>query len=198
VAQKLHDQYNFDYQYLKVLRGGWNGWMGAGYPTETGATPGAVMPAPSPTYDMPPGYLVVETSKGHFKIWLYNHPFDGVPAVARNFVEKAAAGYFNGKTFHRVEDWVVQGGDPQGDGTGGGSIPAEYNEKPFLRGAVGVASTGAGAAAINDSQWFVVKQDSAFLNGQYANIGAVIQGMDVVDRLEAGDKMIRVTATDDE
>jgi cyclophilin family peptidyl-prolyl cis-trans isomerase len=197
VAQKLHDEYNFDYEYLKVLRGGWNAWSAAGYPTETGAGPESNAPLATPTYAIPPGYLVVETSKGRFKIWLYTHPADGVPAVARNFAEKAAAGYFDGLTFHRVEDWVVQGGDPRGDGTGGDAIPAEYNEKPFRRGTVGVASTAAGAAMINDSQWFVVRQDSDFLNGQYANIGAVIEGMDVVDRLTVGDTMIRVTNTDE-
>ena len=187
MATKLHDEYNFDYRYLKVLRGGWNGWNSAGYPTETGAGPTPNAAVATPTYEIPPGYLVVETSKGRFKIWLYTHPADGVPAVARNFAEKAAAGYFNGKTFHRVENWVVQGDDPQGTGAGGGSIPAEYNEKPFTRGTVGVASTAAGATAINDSQWFVVKQDSDVLNGQYANIGAVVEGMKVVDQLAPGD-----------
>ena len=62
----------------------------------------------------------------------------------RNFANKARSGYFNGKTFHRVEDWVIQGGDPVGNGSGGGSIAGEYNQKPFMRGAVGVASTAKG------------------------------------------------------
>jgi cyclophilin family peptidyl-prolyl cis-trans isomerase len=143
-----------------------------------------------------PKYMLVETNKGAFKIQLYTDPADKVVDVVRNFANKAKSGYFNGKTFHRVEDWVVQGGDPAGNGSGGGSITAEYNDKPFVRGAVGVASTAGGGPQINDSQWFVVKTDSTFLNGQYSNFGQVVEGMDVVDKLAIGDVMTKVTVAD--
>jgi cyclophilin family peptidyl-prolyl cis-trans isomerase len=143
-----------------------------------------------------PKFMIVETAKGTIKIQLYTDPADGVQDVVRNYVDKARAGYFDGLTFHRVEDWVVQGGDPTGTGRGGSPIPSQYNEKPFKRGAVGVASTGGGGPTINDSQWFVVKADSDFLNGQYSNFGQVVEGMDVVDKLAVGDKMTKVTVAD--
>lgn len=159
-----------------------------------------VPPTPFPTL-VPstgplPKFMVVQTAKGTFKIQLYTDEADGVQNVVRNFADRARAGYFDGKTFHRVEDWVVQGGDPLGNGTGGGDIPAQYNQKSFLRGAVGVASTGGGGPQINDSQWFVVKTDAVFLDGQYSNFGQVVEGMDVVDQLTIGDKMITVTVSD--
>lgn len=143
-----------------------------------------------------PKYMVVETTKGTFKVQLYTDPADKVVDVVRNFADKARAGTFNGRTFHRVEDWVIQGGDPLGTGLGGGSITAEYNQKPFVRGAVGVASTAGGGGQINDSQWFVVKTDALYLNGQYSNFGQVVEGMDVVDKIVIGDKMTKVTVAD--
>jgi cyclophilin family peptidyl-prolyl cis-trans isomerase len=145
-----------------------------------------------------PKYMLVDTAKGSFKIQLYTDPADKVADVVRNFADKARAGYFNGKTFHRVEDWVVQGGDPLGNGQGGGSIAAEYNQKPFGRGAVGVASKAGGGSQINDSQWFVVKDAAAAtgLVGQYSNFGQVVEGMDVVDKLAVGDVMTKVTVAD--
>lgn len=156
------------------------------------AVPDPPTPVPPSTGPLPK-FMIVETAKGTIKIQLYTDPADGVENVVRNFADKAKAGYFDGLTFHRVEDWVVQGGDPSGNGTGGQSIPAQYNQKPFKRGAVGVASTAGGGPTINDSQWFVVKTDSDFLNGQYTNFGQVVEGMDVVDKLAVGDKMTKVT-----
>ena len=154
-------------------------------------------PTPIPPSSGPlPKFLVVETAKGTFKIQLYTDPADGVQDVVRNFADKARAGYFDGLIFHRVEDWVVQGGDPSGTGRGGSPITAQYNQKPFKRGAVGVASTGASGPTINDSQWFVVKADADYLNGGYSNFGQVVEGMDVVDKLAVGDKMTKVTVAD--
>ncbi|TMG36013.1 MAG: hypothetical protein E6H94_08185 [Chloroflexi bacterium] len=91
-------------------------------------------------------------------------------------------------TFHRVEDWVVQGGDPLGNGTGGGKVPSEYNDLPFVLGAVGIAR-GQDPAINNDSQWFVVKKDSSFLNNQYTNFGLVTAGMDVIMGIKIGDRI---------
>ncbi len=157
-------------------------------------------PTPAPTSPPSSGplpkFLVVETNKGTIKIQLYTDPADGVQSVVRNYTDKATAGYFNGLTFHRVEDWVVQGGDPTGTGRGGAAIPSAYNQKPFKRGAVGVASTGGGGPTINDSQWFVVKTDADYLDGQYTNFGQVVAGMDVVDKLVIGDTMTKVTTAD--
>src|SRR5439155_21276859 len=109
---------------------------------------------------------------------------------------KAESGYYDGKIFHRVEGLVIQGGDPTGTGSGGGKIAAEYNETPFRRGAVGIAR-GPDRARNSDCQWFIVKRDAPHLNGDYTNIGQVTQGMDEVDRIVIGDKMNRVTISDE-
>ncbi len=134
---------------------------------------------------------LVETAKGNFKIQLFNDP--ATKGTVKNFTDKAGSGYFDGKVFHRVEDWVIQGGDPTGTGTGGGSIPGEYSAHSFVNGAVGMASTASHAAQVNDSQWFVVKKDSTFLDNNYDIFGQVIEGMDVVNKIAIGDKMTKIT-----
>jgi cyclophilin family peptidyl-prolyl cis-trans isomerase len=135
---------------------------------------------------------VVETPKGTFKIKLFTDD-PAVKGAVDNFRNKVASGYFDGKIFHRVEDWVIQGGDPLGNGTGGGDMPGEYTDHPFVRGAVGMASTASHAAMVNDSQWFVCKTDSQFLNNNYVIFGQVTDGMDVVDKIAIGDPMTKIT-----
>jgi cyclophilin family peptidyl-prolyl cis-trans isomerase len=117
---------------------------------------------------------------------------DKAPLTVERFAGKARSGFYNNLTFHRVEDWVVQGGDPLGTGTGGGKVPSEYNDLTFALGAVGIAR-GPDAAFNNDSQWFVVLKDSAFLDKQYTNFGQVTSGMDVVKGIKIGDKIKSVT-----
>src|SRR5581483_10137632 len=106
--------------------------------------------------------------------------------------DKARGGFYNSLTFHRVEDWVVQGGDPQGDGRGGGRVPSEYNDLTFKTGAVGIAR-GQDPAFNNDSQFFIVKKDSSFLDTQYTNFGQLTSGMDVVSGITIGDKIKTIT-----
>ena len=121
---------------------------------------------------------------------------DAAPKTVKNFIEKADARYFDGLRFHRVEDWVIQGGDPlsrdeskkQLWGTGGGNIDTELSQLPFAVGAVGVAR-GGNIAVSNDSQFFIVKKDSQFLNSQYTLFGRVVGGMDVVLTTEQNDKI---------
>lgn len=137
------------------------------------------------------GTALVETSKGNFKIQLFSDP--ATKGTVKNFTDKVGSGYFNDKTFHRVEDWVIQGGDPLGTGSGGGDIPGEYSQHSFVNGAVGMASTASHAAKVNDSQWFVVKKDSKFLDNNYDIFGQVIEGMDVVNKIAIGDKMTKIT-----
>ena len=132
---------------------------------------------------------VIKTSKGDITLVLYG---EDAPYTVANFIKKAKDGYYNNLTFHRVEDWVIQGGDPKGDGTGGGSIPVEFNDKPFLRGSLGAASRGDGKVQ-NDSQFFVTKEDSSHLNGAYTNFGMVTEGLDVVDKIAIGDKILGIT-----
>ena len=107
--------------------------------------------------------------------------------VAR-FAQKARSGFYQGLTFHRVEDWVVQGGDPTGTGSGGNQVASEYNSLPFVAGAVGIARTP-NPAQMNDSQFFIVKIDSHHLDGVYANFGLLASGMDVVQGIKIGDKI---------
>jgi cyclophilin family peptidyl-prolyl cis-trans isomerase len=117
---------------------------------------------------------------------------DKAPKTVDNFANKAKAKFYDGLSFHRVEDWVVQGGDPQGSGRGGGQMPSELNDLPFKVGAVGIAR-GADIKINNDSQWFVVKTDASWLNGQYTNFGQVTSGMDVVNGIKIGDKIKSIT-----
>lgn len=133
---------------------------------------------------------IIQTSKGAITLMLY--PNDAPNTVA-NFVKKAKSGFYNGLTFHRVEDWVIQGGDPKGDGTGGGSMPTELNTKPFVVGSLGVAR-GNDIKVSNDSQFFITKKDASWLNNQYANFGIVAKGMDVVNKIAIGDKILGITA----
>jgi cyclophilin family peptidyl-prolyl cis-trans isomerase len=135
--------------------------------------------------------MTIETAKGRVVLKLYTEPGAGVSKTIANFTTKANSGYFDGLTFHRVEDWVVQGGDPMGTGTGGGNMPSEYNQIPFTAGSLGVVR-GGDPAINNDSQFFILKADTFLLNGQYTNFGQVVEGMDVVNRLSIGDKMTKV------
>jgi len=117
---------------------------------------------------------------------------DKAPQTVERFAGKARSGFYNNLLFHRVEDWVVQGGDPLGTGTGGEKVPSEYNDLTFALGAVGIAR-GADPAINNGSQWFVVKKESSFLDKQYTNFGTVTSGMDVVNGVKIGDKIKSIT-----
>ena len=117
---------------------------------------------------------------------------DKAPTTVANFVAKAKGGFYDGKTFHRVEDWVVQGGDPDGTGRGGGKMPSEVNDLPFSKGAAGIAR-GADVKVNNDSQFFVTKSDASWLNNQYTNFGQVTSGQDAVNGIRVGDKIKKVT-----
>lgn len=148
-----------------------------------------VVPTPQPGAVLTGTVATVETSQGVFKLKL-NTDDPSMKATIENFRVKAASGFYDGKIFHRVEDWVVQTGDPHcsptggtGCGSGGGSMSGEYNTRPFVRGSVGMAAPSSHAALVNDSQWFVLKADRSQLNNNYPNFGEVTEGMDVVDKL---------------
>ena len=113
---------------------------------------------------------------------------DKAPQTVARFAQKARSGFYQGLTFHRVEEWVVQGGDPTGTGSGGNQVASEYNSLPFVAGAVGIARTP-NPAQMNDSQFFIVKIDSHHLDGVYANFGLLASGMDVVRGIKVGDKI---------
>lgn len=131
----------------------------------------------------------IKTDKGDIVIKLYGND---APNTVANFVRKADDGFYENLNFHRVEDWVIQGGDPLGNGTGGGKMATELNSVPFKEGSVGVAR-GGDIKVSNDAQFFICTTDCAWLTGQYTNFGEVIEGMDIAKQIAIGDKIISVT-----
>lgn len=131
---------------------------------------------------------VIRTSKGNITVMLYPNE---APKTVENFVKKAERGFYNNLLFHRVEDWVIQGGDPDGNGTGGGNMQTELNNKPFLVGSLGVAR-GNDIKISNDAQFFITKKEASWLNNQYTNFGIVKKGMEVVDKIQIGDKILKI------
>lgn len=128
---------------------------------------------------------VITVDKGSFQFTL---DAEAAPKTVENFVNKSKSGFYTDKIFHRVEDWVVQGGDPDGNGTGGGDQATELSERVFKAGAVGVARAG-DINVSNDSQFFICTIDCTFLDGQYTYFGMVTDGMDVVKQIAIGDKI---------
>jgi cyclophilin family peptidyl-prolyl cis-trans isomerase/HEAT repeat protein len=127
---------------------------------------------------------VVTTSKGSFTIRLLP---DEAPLTVDNFIQLAKRGYYRGIVFHRVvPNFVIQGGDPRGDGNGGPgyAIRCEINEEQYDRGAVGMALSGKDTGG---SQWFVTHSPQPHLDGGYTIFGQVISGMNVVDSIVRGD-----------
>lgn len=133
----------------------------------------------------------IATAKGTITLEL--RP-DLAPKTVANFLAKFNSDYCNNLTFHRVEDWVIQGCDPKGDGTGGEStLPTENSPEPFVAGSVGVARKAFPTDVSNDSQFFITKTDSQFLDGQYTYFGKVVSGMDVVTNIAVGDRILSTT-----
>jgi cyclophilin family peptidyl-prolyl cis-trans isomerase/HEAT repeat protein len=127
---------------------------------------------------------VVTTSKGSFTIELLP---EAAPLTVDNFVQLAQRDYFRNVTIHRVvPNFVIQDGDPRGDGNGGPgyTIRCEINEVPYDRAAVGMALSGKDTGG---SQWFVTHSPQPHLDGGYTVFGRVVAGMDVVDKIVRGD-----------
>jgi len=134
----------------------------------------------------------IVTEKGTIKFELYEKE---APITTQNFIELAQKGFYDGLTFHRVEPgFVIQGGDPKGDGTGGSekTIPLEINASlTHKKGAVGMARSQDPNSA--SSQFYICLGDAKFLDNNYAVFGQVIEGQDIAEKITKGDKMIKVT-----
>jgi cyclophilin family peptidyl-prolyl cis-trans isomerase/HEAT repeat protein len=131
----------------------------------------------------------IYTAKGRIRIELF--PQDA-PITVDSFITLARKGFFNGLTFHRVvPNFVIQGGDPRGDGEGGPGyqIRCEINTRPYVRGAVGMALSGKDTGS---SQFFITHSPQPHLDGGYTVFGQVISGLAVVDRIARGDVIRRV------
>ena len=148
-----------------------------------GATTASAQTAPAGNY------VVMTTSKGPVVIELYPNV---APKHVESFKTLIAKGFYNGLTFHRVvPGFVVQGGDPNGDGTGGPgyTLKAEFSNLHHKRGTVAAARSADPDSA--GSQFYIVLDDANahHLDGQYTIFGQVIEGMDNVDKIKVGDTM---------
>lgn len=142
-------------------------------------------------------YVTINTDHGDIVVRLF-------PEVAPKHVESfrtlTEKGFYNGLKWHRVvPGFVVQGGDPDGNGTGGPgyTIDAEFNDKPHKRGTVAAARSQHKDSA--GSQFYIVldERNARHLDGQYTVFGEVISGMDAVDAIKQGDLMNTLTLSED-
>ena len=163
----------------------------------------ALFAAPAAGQDLPEGlYARIETSRGVILCRLF---FEETPMTVANFVglaegtidnkSKPGKPYYDGLTFHRViEDFMIQGGDPTGTGSGGPGYRFDDEIRPGLRhdspGTLSMANAGPGT---NGSQFFITHVPTDWLDGKHTVFGKVVQGQDVVDAVRQGDKMEKVT-----
>ncbi len=134
---------------------------------------------------------LIVSSKGTIELKLYPQ---FAPKTVNNFVFLANEGFYDGVTFHRViEDFVIQGGDPTGTGRGGPGYKFEdevkNNPLKHERGVISMANAGQNT---NGSQFFITHSPQPHLNGKHTVFGKVINGLDVVDSIQQGDKMVEV------
>ncbi|MDR7037067.1 MULTISPECIES: peptidylprolyl isomerase [Methylobacterium] len=115
---------------------------------------------------------------------------DLAPKHVQQIKTLVGQGFYNGLKFHRVmEGFMAQTGDPNGNGTGGSSlpnIPAEFSSTPFTRGTVGMARSSDPNSA--NSQFFICLADAPFLNGKYTVVGTVTSGMEAVDKIKKAER----------
>lgn len=154
---------------------------------------------PQSEWDTTATQAAIHTQKGDIVIQLY--PKDA-PKTVTNFATLAKMGYYNTLTFHRVEPgFVIQGGDPNGNGTGGRSIYGQTFEDElnpntpsyqagYQEGVVAMANRGPNT---NGSQFFIMLADNPSLPKNYTIFGKVTTGMDVVKQIQVGDKMLGIT-----
>jgi len=128
-------------------------------------------------------HATIHTTQGAVSVELFD---EDAPKTVENFTKLAGEGFYDGITFHRViPDFMVQGGCPRGDGTGGPGyeFEDEQNEHHVVRGALAMANRGPNT---NGSQFFIVTTEAApWLDGKHTVFGRVTEGMDVVDAMSA-------------
>lgn len=156
---------------------------------------GPIVPYDSPDLVDPKvsPHAFIETAKGTIEIEL---SVLDAPQTAQNFIALARKGYFNGLQIHRVvPNFVIQGGDPRGDGSGGPgySIRDELNDRPYVRGTVGMALSGPDTGG---SQFFITHSPQPHLDAKYTVFGHVVNGIEVVDRIQQLDIIQRVRIWD--
>jgi cyclophilin family peptidyl-prolyl cis-trans isomerase len=133
----------------------------------------------------------IKTKKGDIVFTFYPHEARQHSAA---FIKLARAGFYDGLNFHRVEPgFVIQGGCPQGTGTGGPgyNLDAEFNSHPHVKGTVAMARSSSPNSA--GSQFYICLGDARFLDKQYTVFGQTTSGQEVVDAIRVGDVMESVT-----
>jgi peptidyl-prolyl cis-trans isomerase B (cyclophilin B) len=132
----------------------------------------------------------IATARGDILFELFP---DDAPIHTAAFIKLADSGFYDGLRFHRVEPgFVVQGGDPRGDGTGGPGyhLKAEFNARPHLRGTVAMARASSPDSA--GSQFYICLSDARFLDGQYTVFGQMTDGFEALDAIRRDDAMTSV------
>lgn len=138
----------------------------------------------------------IQTNRGTIRAQLND---DKVPKTVANFEKLASQGFYNGLKFHRViADFMVQTGCPQGTGTGGpGYKFADEFHKDLKHDGPGVLSMANSGPNTNGSQFFITHVATPWLDGKHSVFGRVIEGQDVVNAIKQGDKMEKVTISDE-
>ncbi len=134
-------------------------------------------------------HIRIQTNKGEIEFELFGKE---APKAVSNFIFLTNEGFYNGLTFHRRDEgFVIQGGDPNGDGSGGPGYKFEDEEvkKDYDHGIVAMANSGENT---NGSQFFIMLKDNKDLPKQYTIFGKVTKGIDVVDKIKIGDVMQEV------
>ncbi len=133
----------------------------------------------------------IQTNKGAIVLELAE---DDAPNTVANFINLAEKGFYDGLTFHRViADFMVQGGCPDGTGTGGPGYVIADELSPRLRHTRGVISMANAGPNTGGSQFFITHVPCPHLDGKHAVFGTVTSGMEVVDTIQKGDKIVKVT-----
>ncbi|ATU07426.1 peptidylprolyl isomerase [Methanohalophilus portucalensis] len=137
---------------------------------------------------------IIETDKGDIILELFEND---APRTVANFEKLIKQGFYNGLDFHRViPDFVIQGGCPKGDGTGGPgyTIKCEINPRKHTKGALSMAHAGKDTGG---SQFFITHSPQSHLDGMHTVFGKVIEGMDVVYKIKPGDVMNRLRVVEE-
>ena len=137
---------------------------------------------------------IIETEKGNIELILFENE---APNTVTNFVKLAKSGFYDGLTFHRViPDFVIQGGCPKGDGTGGPgyTIKCEINPHKHGTGALSMAHAGKDTGG---SQFFITHSPQPHLDGVHTVFGKVVKGMEVVKEIKPGDVIRKVIIRDE-
>jgi peptidyl-prolyl cis-trans isomerase B (cyclophilin B) len=139
--------------------------------------------------------IVVKTDKGDIEAVIYASK---VPMTAANFLNLAKRGYYDGLTFHRViPDFMIQGGDPRGNGTGGpGYQFADEFDKTLRHSKPGIFSMANAGPGTNGSQFFITHVATPWLDGKHSVFGAVTKGLTTVNAIAKGDKILKVEVLD--